>query len=216
MIRPATQRQAPRVRSPDVRPRISLRLNRATSFESELGSGNEVHAFLGLALFSGRLIACSNCAISSVQGLARTTVTESPRASLDWLAFHRVDGAIGLAAEDWRKIATIWANSLCCRRTVLAAAHVEVAPLGFAGDQRTLRSLGNTKVKSPGVAASLCYNLIARHPPIRRQDERCPYASSPKASSTASRRARWWSVRRAWSRNSWKTRSMPARPASRS
>lgn len=49
MSRPATQRQATRVRSPDVRSRTSLRLNRATSFESELGSGNEVHAFLGLA-----------------------------------------------------------------------------------------------------------------------------------------------------------------------
>jgi ribosome-associated protein len=41
----------------------------------------------------------------------------------------------------------------------------------------------------------------------------CPSASSRKPSSTASPRARWSSVRRAWSRSWWKTRSTPARGA---
>src|SRR5262249_33411758 len=52
-------------------------------------------------------------------------------------------------------------------------------------------------------------------PPDSLQESRtCPFASCPKASSTASPPARWSSAPRAWSRSSSRTRSTPARRAS--
>src|SRR5258705_1741197 len=45
---------------------------------------------------------------------------------------------------------------------------------------------------------------------IDLKDAPCPSASFPNRSSTASPPARWSSVRRAWSRNWWRTPSTPA------